>query len=342
MNLEIKEIKDKKVWEDFLSLQVEKTFLQSWNWGDFQKEMGNKIWRLGVFLKKDLLALALVSKFEAKRGRFLLIQHGPVIKEKKDLVLKALLEKIKNIGQTENCSFIRIAPLLRKEEINEKLFKKMGFRKSSMHASAYQATWKLNISLDSEKLLSGMRKTTRYLIRQALKNEYISVEKSQDLNDFEIYKKLNTEVSKRQKFVPFSEKYIEKEFEIFSRERQSLWLFGKYQDEVVAGALLVFWQGTCFYHQAASSGKFPKEPLPYLIVWQAIEEAKKRGCNLFDFWGYVNLKDNPKHPWAGPTFFKMGFGGDSYEYLETKDLPLSKRYWLIYLFEKMRKIKRNL
>jgi hypothetical protein len=47
--MEIKEIKDKEIWEGFLEKCKEKTFLQSFNWGEFNKMMGNKVWRLGYF-----------------------------------------------------------------------------------------------------------------------------------------------------------------------------------------------------------------------------------------------------------------------------------------------------
>jgi hypothetical protein len=38
----------------------------------------------------------------------------------------------------------------------------------------------------------------------------------------------------------------------------------------------------------------------------------------------------------------MGFGAQAYEYLKTQDLPVSKKYFFTYLFEKLRKIKRRL
>ena len=75
-----REIKDKNTWENFLSKQKEKTFLQSWAWGEFQEKMDNKIWKLGVFDGQDLLLIGLVVGIKAKRGRFLLVQHGPIIK----------------------------------------------------------------------------------------------------------------------------------------------------------------------------------------------------------------------------------------------------------------------
>jgi peptidoglycan pentaglycine glycine transferase (the first glycine) len=118
--------------------------------------------------------------------------------------------------------------------------------------------------------------------------------------------------------------------------------FGRYRGELAAGALVIFWSGIGFYHQAASVLKYAKLSLPYLLQWEAIKEAKRRGCALYDFWGYVDPQREPRHPWAGPTLFKMGFGGRVFEYIKTQDFPLSRKYWLTYLFEKLRKIKRRL
>ncbi len=106
--------------------------------------------------------------------------------------------------------------------------------------------------------------------------------------------------------------------------------------------MVIFWSGIGFYHQAASLSKYAKFSIPYLLQWEAIKEAKKRGCKLYDFWGFTDPEKEPKHPWAGPTLFKMGFGGYKKEYVKTQDFPLSKKYWLTYIFEKLRKTKRGL
>jgi lipid II:glycine glycyltransferase (peptidoglycan interpeptide bridge formation enzyme) len=343
--METKEITQKEIWESFLSDCQEKTFLQSWNWGEFNKATGNKIFRLGVFEKEKFIGLVLVLKITARRGTFLLIQHGPVLiqncsPEVKTNIVKALLEGLRKIGKEEKADFVRIASILEKNEGNDKMFYDLGLLESPMHANAYEATWKLDITASEEELLKNMRKTTRYLIHQSEKNQDISIEKSERLEDIEIYQKLNEKVAKRQKFAPFSSKYIKNEFEAFPG--QALWIFGKYKGEVVAGALVIFWSNIGFYHQAASDSKYAKLSIPYLLQWEAIKEAKKRGCVLYDFWGFTDPKKYPKHPWAGPTLFKMGFGGQAYEYVKTQDLPLSKRYWLTYVFEKLRKIKRGL
>ena len=67
--MEIKEITNKNEWESFLLKQAEKTFLQSWNWGEFNIKMGAKIWRFGVYNGERLIALALVLKVLAPQPR---------------------------------------------------------------------------------------------------------------------------------------------------------------------------------------------------------------------------------------------------------------------------------
>jgi len=329
------EIKEKSVWEGFLLEEQDKSILSSWNWGEFQKMMGNKVWRFGIYNNNELIGTALVTKLVAKRGTFLLIQHGPIGNG-----LEVLVKELRKIGKEEKASFIRIAPLLERNQENRKLFQDLGFREAPMHANAYEATLKLDIAPTEEELLTGMRKTTRYLIRQAGKNPDIEILQSQALKDVEVINNLLKEVVKLQHFTPFSLEYLKNEFLAFNPNNQISLFLGKYKGEIVAGAFVLFWSNIGFYHHAVLLPKYHKIPVSYLLQWEAIKEAKKRGCKLYDFWGYVDPKSH--HPWAGPTMFKMGFGGESHTYMKTQDLPLSLKYLPIYIFEKIRRKKRGL
>jgi lipid II:glycine glycyltransferase (peptidoglycan interpeptide bridge formation enzyme) len=222
------------------------------------------------------------------------------------------------------------------------MFAELGFNRAPMHANAYEATWELDITPGEEDLLKAMRKTTRYLIRQAQKNPDITIENSADPGLIETYGQLNEEVAQRQKFVAFRKDYIKREFDIFNKNGRARWFVGRHQGQPAAASLVVFWCGIGFYHQAASRVKFAKYSIPYLLQWEAIREAKRRGCKTYDFWGYTDPKAFPKHPWAGPTLFKMGFGGKAYEYVKTQDLPLCWKYQVVYFFEKLRSLKRGL
>ena len=346
--MEIRETNNKEEWESFFEGLEDKTFLQSWNWGEFHTKNGAKVWRLGVY-DEALLAVALVVKIKARRGIFLLIQHAPVITShashipnQKTQILQTFLQELKHIGKEEGAMFVRMAPLFEESEENIQMLKKLGFRRAPMHANAYDATWKLDITPAEDDLLKNMRKTTRYLIKQTSKNPDIEIVKSNRVEDLEAYATLNEAVAERQQFVPFSKEFIKNEFEAFVNDGEALLFFGKYKGKVVAGALVIFWSGVGFYHQAASIGEYSKLSIPYRIQWEAIREAKARGCGMYDFWGYVNPDEHPSHPWAGPTRFKMGFGGKAVEYIKTQDYPLSLRYWPIVVFEQVRKMKRHL
>lgn len=343
--MDIKEINNKHEWESFLFQCEEKTFLQSWNWGEFQKMMDNKIWRFGIFEDNKLIAIALVVKNIARRGTFLLVPHGPAIKDfgkriKKE-VLETLVTKLKELAKEEKASFIRIAPIWERTKENENIFNSLKFIASPMLIHL-EATWELDIRPEEEELLRGMRKTTRYLIKQAQKNKDIQIFQTKELENVEKFSELHNNVSLRQKFVPFSLKFLKNEFLSFKDDNEILIFTAKYKNEVVGSSMIIFNSGKAYYHQSALLAEYSKIPVIYLLMWEAIKTAKSRGCTAFDFWGYIDPQKQPNHPWAGPTAFKMGFGGQNKDFVKSKDLPLNNKYWLTFIFEKFRKLKRNL
>ena len=344
MEFEITKIEDKGVWEDFLRDVKEKTFLQSFNWGEFNEKMGDKVFRLGIYNNQELVATALVIRTKAQRGTFLLVPHGPNVRNEElgihNKVLEALLKRLRETAKEEKAVFIRIAPLWERNEENEKVFKELGFREAPIHAHP-ELTWELDLTLLEEELLKNMRKTTRYLIRQGLKNEEVKIIKSNNIEDVEEFNKLYLKTKTRHQFAPFSLNYLKNEFSSFLADNEISIFLGKYKGELVSSGIFVFWQNIGFYHHGASSLKYPKVPVSYLLLWEAIKRAKEKGCQKFNFWGIAPIS-NKKHPWAGLTLFKMGFGGGSKEYLKTQDFVISNSYWISYFIEKLRKLKRGL
>ncbi len=355
--MELREIQNKEEWESFFQTCAEKTFLQSWNWGEFNKLMGDKLWRFGVFSSKRLIAAALVLKISARRGTFLFIPHGPVVveglepRDKKE-ILELILTELSDIAKEEKASFIRVSPIFLKGPANgypenENIFLDLDFRLSPIHMHP-EVTWELDITPPEDDLLAGMRKTTRYLIRQAEKNPDIQIIKSNNIEDLKLFLPVYLKTAKRHHFVAFSEKYLENEFKSFVKDKEIMLFLGKYKNEVVSAAIFVFWQDICFYHHSGSLSKYNKIPISYLLQCEAIKEAKNRGCKLYNFWGIApDIKNEleaqkSKHPWAGLSLFKMGFGGSIKEYVKTQDYVISTKYWLNYIIEKIRKHKRNL
>ena len=343
--MQIREIENKNVWDNFCLSCQEKTFTQSFSWGDFNKLMGEDIWRYGLFENNELIAAFMIIKTVAKRGTFLLLPMGPIIKNESQSkeIIGNITEKLKELAKKEKADFIRLAPILKKTEENVRIFKDLGFIDAPMHVHP-ELTWELDISKDEDIILAEMRKTTRYLIRQGMKNEDLEIQKSISKEDLKYFNSIYEITAQRHNFTPFSMKYLENELKAFSEDGEVLVFTAKYSGEAIASAVIIFWSNIAFYHQGASSQKYPKVPASYLLQWEAIKEAKKRGCIKYNFWGIAEEEEiqNKNHPWAGLTLFKKGFGGHSTEYVKAQDYPITFKYHFIRIFELLRKKKRNL
>ena len=335
MNFEIKEIKNGNVWDDFFLDIDEKTFLNSWSWTLFREDMGDKILRKGIWLNNNLLAVFFISKIKSKKGNFLLLSHSPSIKKNHDGLIEKIINEVKEIAKNENVSFIRMAPIWKENSDNDKIIKKEGFIESSCFIFP-EKSWELDLNQDSDEILSKMRKGTRYMIKKGIKENKLKLSISKQESDVETFYKIYKETSFRHNFIPFSLDYIKKEFNYFSKNEEAVLILANNGDKCVAGAFIVFWQKNAFYHHGASLVNKENDSASYLVQWEAIKEARKRECEKYNFW-VISSSNSPKHRWAGLTFFKKGFGGYETNYAKTKDFPLSKKYWLTYFFEKIKR-----
>jgi len=337
--IKIAEIKEKRIWEDFVLSQRENSFLQSWNWGKVNELMGGKIFRLGLFEDKKLTGGSLIIKTRAKRGTHLLVPGGPLIPWQKQSCVKTFFNYLKNLGKEEKCWFIRVRPELPAGGESQKMFRNLGFLDAPMHLHA-ENTWELDITKSEEEIFKGMRKTTRYLVRQGEKLG-LTLEKSIDPRKAKILFRLQEETVARHGFVGFPEKIFRYQMETFGKDNQGSLFLVSYRRKIIAAAIFIFYGETAYYHHSGTSSLFPKVPASYFMIWEAIKEAKRRGLKRFNFWG-ISPKMDPHHRFYGVTLFKMGFGGQRKDLLHAQDYPVSPLYWLTFTFESVRRIARRL
>ena len=80
-----------------------------------------------------------------------------------------------------------------------------------------------------------------------------------------------------------------------------------------AGAVILVHDSVAYYYYAGATGEGTKQNLPYLIVWKAMQEAKKRKCKIWDFEGIYDERW-PNKGWKGFSHFKKSFGGYEVEF----------------------------
>ncbi len=339
MALEIKTLDDKNVWEVFVIKHSPQSLFQSWNWGEVVKKVQssklkaqNNFSRIGLYENQSLIGIAQIETVYAKKGRFLHIRHGPILNEYKEQYLKKLLSFLTLKAKETGSSYLRISPLIDNSDSNCQLFKSLGFRDSPLHALDGEYVWVLDINKSEEELLGSMRKTTRYLIRKAQKMGVI-VEKSNNIDQF---LNLYTTTSRRHGFLEHIG--VREEYEIYAKEDEVVLFMATYEKKVMAAALILFGGNQAIYHHGASISS--DIPASYLLQWEAIKKAKKRGLRYYNFWG-IAPEGKPHHPWRGLTLFKTGFGGTAKEYLHAQDYIFSPFYYLTYILETLRKLKRG-
>ena len=335
----IKIINLKSDWQEWEKIRAPHSFLQSWEWAEAQATLGHKIFRLAVFNADKTPALAFIYKIAAKRGTFLFCPHGPLLDWDREEDFKELIAYLKQLAEREKCSFIRLSPLAPASEKIKKLFKKYSFREAPIHMMHPELTWQLDIAPSEIELFKNMEKINRYSIKRALKLG-VEIKSYSDTKNIGEFYKLYLQTAKRQGFVPFSQDYIAKEFEIFSCQNKILLYFALYRGETVATAIIIFANGSAFYHHGASIRKYSNIPAAELLQWRAIKEARRRNLAIYNFWG-IAPETTGNHPWLGLSKFKKGFGGFTEQYLHCQDLIISRKYWFNCLVEKLRKIQRN-
>jgi len=337
--MKVVEIEDKAQWDFFVkSHALDNGFLQSWSWGEFQKSVGKKIWRLGVMDISghigvdELLACALVVKYPLPLGAsYFYTPRGPILRAKKAgpllvlNILDVLFHEIKIKGEKEGALFWRIDPPVFNTEGVQSLMKTLHFRKSQ-HEMQPKNTLIIDLRKSEEELLAAMHQKTRYNIGLAKKkgvNVRLSgAETKEGGQDFEKFWDLLQETAKRDKFRTHQKKYYEKLFQtktgvIFIAERQGVFL---------AAAMVCFFNNWALYLHGASCSHQREVMAPYLLHWFAIKEAKRLGCLFYDFWGVG------EGSWAGFSRFKQGFSPETppTPYVGTWEYPLT--YWRYSLY----------
>ena len=302
----------KEKWNQFVKADGG-SFLQSFEWGEFQESLGRKIWRLeiGENLK------ALVIKHDLPLGKSYLYCPRPVFSEEK---WQSFLKEMQSIAKKEKSIFLKIEPS-KSFKFQVSSFKFIKSQKQIQPAK----TLILDISKPEEELLSQMRQKTRYNIKlahkQGIEIGIISLPRQEEIESFW---QILSQTAKRDKFHLHPKIYYQKMLGILGEAGLVKLFIAEYKNQIIAANIVCFFNETAIYFHGASDYNFRHLMAPYLLQWQAILEAKKLGFKFYDFWGIDEKK------WPGVTRFKKGFGGEEIIYPDTFDLVFLPGWYWIY------------
>jgi lipid II:glycine glycyltransferase (peptidoglycan interpeptide bridge formation enzyme) len=343
----IKSIDDKQLWDEACG----SNFLQSWEWGEFQKSLERKFWRIGLYEvthdgngeKQELKSIAAGQLVKTKLRTHIYVANGPVFADGERpehirIYFEQILGYFKALALRENAKFVRFDPLFLDTPENHTLLHSLNLVRAGTHVQA-ETTLLLDLKKSEEALLKDMKKDTRYEIKKSEKDGVV-VTKSESIDDFDRFWTLFEQTFVRQQFIPNKKEYYLNQFTTFQIAKKAKLFFAQNSEgQDLATAIIIKQAGLSVYLHAASadSKKLDLHYAPKLLLWNAIKDAKEDKGEVFDFYG-VAKTDSPKDPWYGFTHFKKGFGGARRDVVCAYDYPVTPVYWLVKLLESTRAI----
>ncbi len=166
--LKIEPFENQNLWNSFLDQENYLSFLQDYEYGETEKNLGREILRLGIF-DKELVGVCQLIGYQGKRGNGLVCHHGPVIKKEYfEEGLKTVLNFLKENGYSKKYDFLRIGTALEKN--GETNFEKLGFRLAPTY-SVTENFWIKEIK-DDEEMLKEMNDNHRKQVLDSLRKPF--------------------------------------------------------------------------------------------------------------------------------------------------------------------------
>ena len=292
-------------WDRFV-IENNGSFLQSWEWGEFQQNVGRDVRRF-VFADGEMYPLGEYEIPNTRYGirgavqfiemslplgfKYRYAPRGPVISSK--FKIKNYLESLKTVIPG-NVVFLRFDPAWQPE--TESLFLEHGWRRTDDIQP--RRNWVLDITRPEDELLAAMHPKTRYNIRIA-ENKCIVRQSEKSDADVKTFLRLVAGTGKRHAIRPHPDAYYKKMLQMPIAE---LWQ-AEHGGEIIASHIVIFFGNRATYLHGASSYEHRALMAPHLLHWAAIQKAKRRGLTEYDFGGVDETR------WPGLTRFKKGFGG---------------------------------
>ncbi len=163
-------------------------------------------------------------------------------------------------------------------------------------------TLRIDLTPPTEKIFAQFKKDCRYVLRNVLNKNY-KVQSNDFDNFYSIWEKAAT---KKHLWTP-SKKDFDQLINAFGENCFCITVNN------LAGSFVLIHDTIAYYYYSGALPEAKKLDLPYLVIWECIKEARKRGCKTWDFEGIYDSRWSNKS-WLGFSHFKKSFGGYEVEF----------------------------
>ena len=304
--------------------------LQSWEWGEFRKETGLEIERVGFFQSGQLKSAFQVTfhKIPIIGGTVGYLPKGYAPDENQ-------LSSLKQLGKKHKAVFIKLEPNVASKPDDkspqvgklEKFLIENGVVPGRPLFTKF--TFQLDLTPSENQLFDNLQSKTRYNINLAHRKG-VTIYEDSSQKGLEVYLSILQETTHRQEFYAHSPQYFRKMWDQFKLSKTMRIFHAVYQNQVLASWIIFIFEKTIYYPYGASRSIHRNVMASNLMMWEMIKFGKKENCTTFDMWGSLGPNPNPKNPWFGFHRFKKGYGGELVEFLGTYDYILNGPKYKIF------------
>ncbi len=340
-------------------------FLQSEEWFRFQEAAGNEVVRMmvgGFSFGGIMYSLPLAGRYlytprwpdvrvtsresrvtklidEARRLGCGWVRVEPVDEE--------VLERIRSVLQNpSSISSFAPTPLSRGRDISPRAGEKGADYSflSAPHDMQPREIFVVDITKGEEELLAAMKSKTRYNVRLAEKKG-VRAFPTTDEKYQKAFVDLVTGTADRKGIVPHPRKYYETMLKTLLGDTATLFV-AEHEGDILGINFMTYHGDSATYLHGGSSDTKRECMAPFLLQWEAMRDAKRRGCTRYDFGGVktgnneqrtMNREQgarNKENGWEGITRFKIGFSPETAPtvFPGCYDIVLSPSRYFLYTF----------
>jgi len=323
---------DKKEYNRFIAANPGGSFLQAWEWGEWQVRLGLTVSRFKITDEsgKQIGAVQFVRMPLFGKYYYLYAPYGPVfaggesVKYQISNIKKGLQELHK---KHPNALFVRIEPQVKIEGLEQIAKKSTNIQPG--------ITMVVDLKKTDGQLLAGMHHKTRYNIKVAQRHEVEVQSELMVTPGHGLYLKEAIEAilqtQTRQKYRGHTKGYYYGLLDFFALYNSTGAIQVRvykaiYKQQLLASGIMVDFGHIRMYLYGGSSDELKNIMAPYVLHFEAMKDARELGMTEYDLGGSEVASGGER----GFTRFKQGFGGRVIEYAGAYDIIFSKPWYTIY------------
>lgn len=292
-------------WQDLYQSVSQSNILQCWAYGEAKAQVE------GISVRRGMITLngtpvGLLQALErrvAGVGRIVRVNRGPLwLAPPEARPLGAVLSTLRSGARWWKCAALSIAPELPDTPESRRVLAEAGFW--ARRAPCWESAW-IDLGLTEERLRASLSSKWRNMVVAAERSDIqISVTESDSAMQWIVAQQHQMQAARR--FSAPSADLLRAFWNAEPEPRRSFVAQASREGEMIAGLLVVCHGTTATYLLGWAGEEGRRRKASNLLLWSAIQEARRRGCGWFDLGG-IDAVNTP-----GIARFKRGVNGMEY------------------------------